>query len=55
MSNISIEELIDVVIENIGNNKDFELSDTEIEKYDSIEELKYPQEYDDGGFLSWTI
>ena len=31
------------------NNKDFELSDTEIGTFGSIEELKYPQEYDDGG------
>ena len=43
------EEDIDIVIEEIVNNKDFEKSDTEIETYESIEELKYPQEYDDGG------
>ena len=33
----------------IVSNKDFEKPDTEIETYESIEELKYPQEYDDGG------
>ena len=32
-------------------NKDFEKSDTEIETYDSIEDLKFPQEYDDGGII----
>ena len=28
------------------NQKDVEKSDTEIESYDTIEELSYPQEYD---------
>ena len=32
----------------IVNNKDFEQTDTETEKYESIEELKIPQEYEDG-------
>ena len=45
------EEDIDIVIEEIVNNKDFEKSDTEKETYESIEELKYPQEYDDGGII----
>ena len=35
----------------IVNKKDFEKSDTEIETYESIEELKFPQEYDDGGII----
>ena len=43
------EEDIDIVIDEIVNNKDFEKSDTEIETYENIEELKFPQEYDDGG------
>ena len=47
--NILNEEDIDVVIEKLVNNKDFEKSDTEIETYESIEELKFPQENDDGG------
>ena len=34
-----------IVINEIVNNKDFEKSDFEIETYESIEELKYPQEY----------
>ena len=40
------EEDIDVVIEEIGNNKDFERSDTEIETTESIEGIKYLQEYE---------
>ena len=39
------EEDIDIVIDEVGNNEDFEKSDTGIETYESIEELKYPQEY----------
>ena len=38
------EEDIDIVIQELVNNKDFENSDTEIENYESIEELKFPQE-----------
>ena len=41
----------DVVIERINNNKDFEKSDGEIKTYESIEELKFPQEYEDGGII----
>ena len=33
------------------NNKDFEKSDTEMERYESEEELKFPQEYENGGFI----
>ena len=51
ISNTLKEEDIDVVIEEIVINKDFEKSDTEIETYESIEELKFPQEYDDGGII----
>ena len=43
------EEDIDVIIEDMVNNKDFEKSNTEIETYESIQELKIPQEYEDGG------
>ena len=45
------EEDIEVVIDEIVNNEDFEKSNTEIETYQSIEELKFPQEYDDGGII----
>ena len=44
--NILNEEDIDIVIEEIVNNKDFEKSDTEIETYDNIEDLNFPQEYE---------
>ena len=33
------------------NNKDFEKSDSEKETYESTEELKFPQEYEDGGII----
>ena len=42
--NIINEDDIDVVIDEIANNKDFRISDTEIETYESVEELKKPQE-----------
>ena len=40
------EEDNDEVIEEVINNKDFKKSDTEIETFDNMEELKYPQEYE---------
>ena len=49
--NILNEEDIDIVIEELVNNKDFEKSDTEIQAYESIEELKFPQEYEDEGII----
>ena len=49
--NILNEEDIGIVIGEIVNNKDFEKPNTEIETYESIEELKFPQEYDDGGVI----
>ena len=45
--NILIEEVVDGVIEELVNNKDFDKCDTEIETFDNIEELKYTQEYED--------
>ena len=51
LQNILSEEDIDIVIEELVNNKYFENSDTEIENYESIEELKFPQEYNDGGII----
>ena len=38
--NILIEEDIDIVIDEIVNNKDFEKSNTDIETFDKTEELK---------------
>ena len=49
--NILIEEHIDIVIEEIVKIKNFEKSDTEIETYESIEQLKIPREYYDGGVI----
>ena len=51
IANILNEEDIDIVIEEIVNNKDFEKSNTEIETYESIEELRYPQEHEDCGVI----
>ena len=44
------EEDIDIVIEEIVNNKNFEKFNTEIETYESIE-LNILQEYEDGGIF----
>ena len=49
--NFSNEEDIDIVIEEMNNNKVFEKSDTEIETIDKIEELKYPQEYENNSIF----
>ena len=49
--NILNEIDTDIIIEEIVNNKDFQKSNTEIETYESIEELKFPQEYEDGGII----
>ena len=49
--NILNEEDIDVVIEEIVNNKDSEKSDTEIESYESIEELEIPRNMMIGALL----
>ena len=44
--NFLIDEDIDVVIEKIVINKDFEKPNTVIETYESIEELRFPQVYE---------
>ena len=44
--NILNETDIDIVIGEIVNNKDFEKSNIEIETFDNIEELGYPEEYE---------
>ena len=51
ISSILNEEDIDLVIEEVINNKLFEKTDTEKETFDSIEELKFPQQYEDGGII----
>ena len=42
----------DILIEEIVKKKDIEKSDTEIETYESIEKLRFPQEYEDGGIIT---
>ena len=49
--NILNEEDIDIVIEEIVNNKDFQKSDTEIETFESIEDLKFPQDYENNSII----
>ena len=49
--NILNEEDIDIVIEEIVNNKGFDKSDTEIETYESIEEISFPQDYENNGII----
>ena len=45
------EEDIDIVIDEIINNKDFHKSDIEIETFDNIEGLKFPQEYENNSII----
>ena len=47
IQNILNEEDIDELV----NNKDFQKSDIEIETFDNIEELKYPQEYENNSII----
>ena len=49
--NILNEEDIDIVMEEIINNKDFQESDIEIETFDKIEELKFPQDYENNSTI----
>ena len=49
--NILYEVDIDLVIEEIVNKKDFQNSDTEMQTYESIEELKFPQEYENNSII----
>ena len=49
--NILNEIDFDIVIEEIVNNKDFQKSDCEIETYESIEDLKFPQEYENNSII----
>ena len=48
---ILIEEALDIAKSQIDYEKDFEKSDTEIGTYEPTEELKYPQEYKEGGII----
>ena len=49
--NILNEEDIDIVNDEIVNNKDSEKSDIEIETYESIEDLKLPQEFENNRII----
>ena len=51
LPNILNEEVIEVKTGEIVNDKDFEKTDTEIETYESFEELKFPQKAEFGGVL----
>ena len=51
ITNILNVEYIDVVIGEMVKNKDFEKSDFEIGTYESVEELNFSQEYEDGGIV----
>ena len=50
--NILNEEDIDIIIEEIVNNKNFQKSDTAIETFDNIEDLKFPQEYENNSIFT---
>ena len=39
------------MIEEVINNKDFQKSDTEIQTFDNIEDIKYPQEYENNSII----
>ena len=45
------KEDINIVIDEIVNNKDFQKSETEIETYESIEDLKIPPEHDKNSII----
>ena len=49
--NILYKEDIDIIIDEIIDNKHFEKSNTEIETFDKIEELKFPQEYENNSII----
>ena len=45
------KENLDLIIEEVINNKDFQKSNIEIETFDNIEELKYPQDYENNSII----
>ena len=49
--NILTEEDIDLVIEELINKKDIEKSKIEIETYESIENIKFPQEHENNSII----
>ena len=51
ISEILNEEDLDILIEEIIADKDFQKSNIELEVFDNIEESKYPQEYDNDSII----
>ena len=51
LPNILKEVDRDIVVDEIVNNKDFQKSDTELETFDKIEELKFPQDYENNSII----
>ena len=51
LPNVLNEEDIDIVIEEIVNKKDFEKSDCEIETFDCMAELNYPQDKENNSII----
>ena len=51
IANVLNAEEIDIVIEKIVNDEVFQKSDCEIETYEAIEQVKFPQKYNDGGII----
>ena len=51
ISNILNGEDLDILIEEMINDKDFEKSNIEIETFDNIQDLKYPQEYENNNII----
>ena len=49
--NILNEQDIDIVLDEIVTYKDFQTSDCEIETYEKIEELIFPQKFEVGGII----
>ena len=51
ISEILNEEDLDILIEEINANKDFQKSNIELEVFDNIQELKFPQEYENNNII----
>ena len=49
--NILNEKDLDIVIDEIVNNANFQKSDIEMETFDNIEDLKFPQEYENNNII----
>ena len=51
IANFLNDEVIELVIDELAIDKDFEESDCEIETYESIEDVKFPQEYENNSII----